>query len=290
MEIKRPLMILGALLSATAFNAHASLTSYTANGVDFVRMQSGSFDISWTKDGNLFQTLADSYAGGTSAFVNAVIASVPGGKINDTPNVYDTPSNSGYHTLSASADFDTTNGRVSWFGAQAYVNYLNSISYGGSNQWRLPTMIDTGSAGCDLAFSGTDCGSNVNTATGEMAKLYYDELGKTAYYNTSGAGEQPNYGILGTSTLFDTTGSTGLFGNVHTSGYWSDIEYASDPIFAWSFYTYGGVQSYGYKSDQGYAWAVSPGQVSAVPVPVAVWLFLSGMLGTLILQRRYSGR
>ena len=65
------------LTSAAVFTfsapAQASLTSYTANGVDLVRMQGAGFDVSFTKDGNLFKTLASSYAGGSAAFINAVI-------------------------------------------------------------------------------------------------------------------------------------------------------------------------------------------------------------------------
>jgi hypothetical protein len=45
--------------------------------------------------------------------------------------------------------------------------------------------------------------------------------------------------------------------------------------------------SYGNKGKQGYAWAVSPGQVAAVvPVPGAVWLMGSGLLGLLASKRR----
>jgi hypothetical protein len=184
----------GAVVTFSA-PAQASLTSYTANGVEFVRMQGGGFDVSWTKDGNLFQTLANSYAGGAAAFVNAVIASAPGGKINDTPNYYDTPSYSGYHTLS-SQDFNNSTGGASWFGAQAFISYLNTISYGGSSQWQLPTVTDTGTPGCNISYSGTDCGYNVNTSTNALAQLYYGELNKKGYVNTSGA-LQSGYGIFG---------------------------------------------------------------------------------------------
>jgi len=39
--------------------------------------------------------------------------------------------------------------------------------------------------------------------------------------------------------------------------------------------------------DQGYyAWAVYSGDVSAVPVPAAVWLFGSGLMGLVGLDRR----
>ena len=128
-------------------------------------MQGAGFDVSFTKDGNLFQTMANGYAGGAAAFINAVIASVPGGKIYDTPNTLDTPANSGYHILSSSDFFSYSSGVVNWFGAQAFIGYLNSISYAGSNQWQLPTVTDTGAPGCDVGYSGTDCAWNVDTST-----------------------------------------------------------------------------------------------------------------------------
>ena len=45
------------LLLALAFNAQASLTSYNASGVDLVF--SSVSDVTWTKDGNLLQTLGN---------------------------------------------------------------------------------------------------------------------------------------------------------------------------------------------------------------------------------------
>lgn len=284
MQFNKPYLAAGLLLSLTTLNAEASLTSYTGAGVAGL-VYSNLGNITWTADGNLFKTLASSYAGGSSAFVSAVINSVPGGKINDTPNAYDTPRNSGFHNLSTS-DFNTSNGQVDWFGAKAFTTYLNSINYGGSTQWRLPTWTDTGAAGEQFGFSGTDYGYNVNTSSGELAKLYYDELGKTAYLNTSGVGPQPNSGILGTITFSDTTGSAGPFSNVHTSVYWLGTEYAPGPSKAWTFYTNDGSQGNISKNVQLYAWAVSPGQVAAVPVPAAAWLFGPALLGLLGFKRR----
>ena len=233
----------------------------------------------------MFLTQANSYTGGASAYVNAVIASVPGGKIYDTPNFNDTPPNSGYYTLSAS-DFNTTSGEVTWFGAKAFTTYLNNINYGGTNQWRLPIWTDTGASGEQFGYNGTDYGYNVNTNSGELAKLYYDELGKKAYINTSGV-EQSGYGIFGNSGAQIAGGTAGPFSNAQSLfAYWSGTEYEI-PTSAWVFFTYDGIQSVSGKNNQVYtfAWAVSPGQVAAVPVPGAVWLFGSGLIGLLGLKR-----
>lgn len=288
MQHPKTLLAAGLLLSAASLNAQASLTSYTANGVDFVRMQGAGFDLSFTKDGNLFQTLANSYAGGSSAFVTAVI-NASGGKITDTPNAFDTPSNSGYHTLSSS-DFNPSTGRVNWFGAKAYVNYLNRVSYGGSDQWALPTLTDTGSPGCNFANKGTDCGYNVNTSTDPLAQLYYGELAKKGYHFTNGQKRGGGWGIFTNKGVQVAGGAVGPFTNVQSDAYWVGTEYAPAPSVAWVFATSYGSQDYASKSGQYYAWAVSPGLVTAspaaVPVPGAVWLFGTGLLGLLRLLNR----
>jgi hypothetical protein len=54
------------------------------------------------------------------------------------------------------------------------------------------------------------------------------------------------------------------------------------------FYTGSGYQSDDGKTGSNYAWAVHSGDVSAsvVPVPAAVWLFGSGLLGLIGMARR----
>lgn len=168
---------------------------------------------------------------------------------------------------------------MNWDEANTWATGLNpygSIITG----WRLPTVTDTGTPGCDYAFSGTDCGYNVNTATGEMAHMFYTTLGNKAYYNTSGVGPQTGWGLT----------NTGPFSNVQSNVYWSATEYAPDTIYAWIVATSSGVQTYGDKPNNNYTWFVHSGDVgaavSSVPVPAAVWLFGSGLLGLIGVARR----
>jgi hypothetical protein len=157
-----------------------------------------------------------------------------------------------------------------------WIQYLTVGSYGG---WRLPTMIDTGAAGCNFAYVYTDCGWNVKTKSGnltqyqagqtvynEMASLFYDTLGNKAVVNTGG-GSQAGGGLT----------KTGDFQNLQANDYLSGSVYG--PGGNTSYFSFDdGFQSQGISG--GYALAVRPGDVlapSAVPIPAAAWLMLSGI-------------
>jgi hypothetical protein len=239
MRFNKPLLAAGLLLSLTTLNAEASLTSYTgAGGAGLV--YSSVSNVTWTQDANLFKTLYNA----NNNLVNLITAITP--SYNDPYFGTQVIGDGG-----AIDNFDTATGRLSWWGGIAFTNYLNSINYAGSNQWRLPTSN---------AISGYN-----GTAGNELGQLFYSELSGTAGNNI------PN---------------TPTFTNEQAYAYWSGTEYASIPFYAWDFFTYFGYQDTHSKTNQFYAWAVSPGQVSAVPVPGAVWLMGTGLLGLLGLKRR----
>jgi hypothetical protein len=156
------------------------------------------------------------------------------------------------------------NGSMTWNTAQSWIGAMNAANYLGYSDWRLPTTLDTGTPGCNWAYSGTDCGYNVTSS--EMGHLYYTELGNLGYYNTSGA-YQPGWGLT----------HTGPFSNVQSYVYWSGTEYAPNTSSAWFFGTYNGFQSANGKDFNMYAWAVRPGQVAAVPEPETVAMLLAGL-------------
>ena len=94
------------------------------------------------------------------------------------------------------------NGWMNWFAAQSWIDAMNTAHYLGYSDWRLPTMVDTLTPGCDYAYGGTDCGYNVQTASGgitysELAYMYYSasSLDNKAYYDTSG-NPQPGFGLV----------------------------------------------------------------------------------------------
>jgi len=178
------------------------------------------------------------------------------------------------------ADANYAGTTMLWSEANTWVSSLN---INGNTGWRLPTITDTGTSGCNYAYSGTDCGYNVNTATGEMAHMFYTTLGDKAYYNTSGWG--PN--------LAEGLTNTGPFSNIQSSLYWSGTE-APGAVSAWYFNFGNGEQDASNKVSYYYAWAVHSGDVGAplfaspvyLPVPAAAWLFGSGLVGLFGLARR----
>jgi hypothetical protein len=204
----------------------------------------------WVKDANLFNT----QAAGNSNLVADIIAA-NNGVIHDTPNIYDTVANSGTYILT-SADFTISTGTMDWWGGQAWIGYLNKTSYDGYSNWALPTTVSA-------TFGFSQTGS-------QMGELFYNELG----------------GVAGGSISTTHNANYNLFTNVQSNEYWSGSEYAFNPGGAWLFGTDGGVQVVGGKFNQLYAWAVRPGDVAAVPLPAAFWLFGSGLMGLLGLRRR----
>jgi hypothetical protein len=163
---------------------------------------------------------------------------------------------------------------MTWAKANEWIAAMNTAAYLGVSNWRLPTVTDTGNSGCDFAYTGTDCGYNVNLSAGEMAHMFYSTLGNTGAYDTSGS-------PTGCSPCLTDNGP---FSNIRPGLYWSGTSYAPLPGEAWSFSFGSGYQGFGGIID--FAWAVSPGDtVPAVPVPGAVWLFGSA-LGLLGIARR----
>ena len=124
--------------------------------------------------------------------------------------------------------------------------------------WSLPTTVP------DL--------SGFNQTGSQMGNLFYTQLG----------------GVAGSSIATTHNANYDLFTNVQNNMYWSGSEYAPVPNSAWYFHSSYGLQGYHYKVNQFYAWAVRPGDVAAVPVPGAFWLFGSALVALTGLKRRGS--
>ena len=101
----------------------------------------------------------------------------------------------------------------------------------------------------------------------ELGYMFYQNMGGSLFDNLTG--DQTVDGVLLTDVQ---------------SNYWSGTEFSSG--FALGFNFFNGLQLIRDKGNLNYGWAVRAGDVSAVPVPAAVWLFGSGLIGLLGLARR----
>jgi len=157
----------------------------------------------------------------------------------------------------AGSSFDdgsnTNDGRMRWSSANAWAASLN---IGGFTDWRLPNMDINGDGtveDCSLVTS-TECLDN--------------EYGYHFYVN----------GI-------DTT-NTGLFGTIPTNDFWSATASSASEAWLFDFTFNNGSQLASSVNLNAYAWAVHEGNIGALPIPAAVWLFGSGLLGLIGVARR----
>ncbi len=149
-------------------------------------------------------------------------------------------------------------GRMNWVDANTWAA---GLTVGGVSGWRLADTLQP-DASCESSGS---ISSGHNCTGSEMGDLFYNALGNAAGSLTS----------------------TGPFSNVQSYRYWSATEFAPSTLYAWTFDMSNGYQNaHGKQLGNFYGWAVQLGDVSAVPVPAAVWLFGSGLLGLIGVARR----
>ncbi|MCP3874027.1 MAG: hypothetical protein GY699_12825 [Desulfobacteraceae bacterium] len=132
----------------------------------------------------------------------------------------------------------------------------------GTNSWRLPN------AGAILGYSATDS---------EMGHLFYNELGLKSYTDNGNK-----------KTTFTDLNATN-FNRLEARTYYTGTEYPDNPDSVFFFgMDYGG-QSYVHKNTVmyfGYGLAIRTGEVSTVPIPGAIWLLGTGLLGLVGLKRK----
>jgi len=129
---------------------------------------------------------------------------------------------------------------------------VNSLTIGGFTDWRLPTP--------ELGCFGFNCNES------EMGHLFYNEL--------AGSG--------GSSILNSQDPDLALFTNIQPDFYWST---KFRQFEAWNFHFGFGSQPANGTDNEFFAWAVRSGEISAVPIPVAAWLFSTGLIALLGLVR-----
>jgi len=167
-------------------------------------------------------------------------------------------------------------GLMFWAEATSWVSTLNVAGVTG---WRLPDTVDIGNDGVTYTnfFQGVDAGYNF-TATSELSNMYYNILGNTPLVDVNG--------VRSNCTVPDfCLTERGPFSNLQANFYWSSTEYILNPGRGWYFDMSTGFQFGNDEANLFYAWAVKSGDVSAVPLPAAVWLFCAGLFGLIRFAR-----
>lgn len=143
------------------------------------------------------------------------------------------------------------------------------LMLGGVSGWRLPYINVAAGAGPITIGGVVDCRTATELACrdNELGYMFYQNLG----------------GTYGSSILTSGDPDLALFPTLPSSFYWSGTELNS--LNAWAFSFSNGLQGGGGSLFSNYSWAVHAGNVSAVPVPAAVWLFNSGLLGLIGMAR-----
>ena len=158
-----------------------------------------------------------------------------------------------------------SDGLMNWASADAWINSLNTASYLGASNWRLPTTSQPDPS-CDTQFDpggsfplqgyGYDCTGS------EMGHLF----------NVDGI----------------SSGSPSPFANVKAYYYWSGTPYAPDTTERWDFAFNVGLQTHNPQGGLFYAWAVRSGDIALVPLPAAAWLFGGALAALVVIRRRLA--
>lgn len=233
--------------------ARATLVPYEHNGVQLV--YSSVSNITWLQNGNLLNNLFIDR--GIPAVYNDIAAAVP------TVTLTYSFSGPQPHTVALTdyLDWWEPNGRANFYGAYAFVQYLNAISYGGVNQWRLPDAING-------VYPNPFPSGYVKS--GDFGQLYYDELNSPSGF---GMADPLNY-----------------FSNEVGAQYWSATDADFNVTQPFGFNVGQGDQYFLNRDFPFFVWPVFSGQVSAIPEASAALFMIPAALlaGFAAIRRRMT--
>ena len=192
-----------------------------------------------------------------------------------------------------SPDWNYDFGGLTWGDA---VNWSENLTFYDSvrdvtwDDWRLPQILPLNGVSYDTSWSydgSTDKGYNIASINSELGYMYYVNLGTQGQCDSSGTCQGGEYHFT-PNTTFESGGAGGTVTSLQglvSSPYWSGS--VLDSNNSWLFGYHIGLQTTA-SSINGYtlAWAVRDGDVAAVPVPPALWLFGSGLLALIGIARK----
>lgn len=174
------------------------------------------------------------------------------------------------HAFTNPAEIVEAYGPMYW---QQAIDWAASLNIDGVTGWRLPDTAQPDPI-CDDQLDGGVYGPQGyghNCTGSELGNMFYNVLGGVAYSDIA-VTHNDNYD---------------LFSNIQSGIYWSGTESAYNTTSAWTFrFSDGEQRSFDKSIDTFYAWAVHDGDVSAVPVPAAMWLFSTGLITLFSIARK----
>ncbi len=163
-----------------------------------------------------------------------------------------------------------SDGLMSWSDA---VSWAESLVYGGFDDWRLPSTV-VFDPNCSDNLGTYTQGYNCNSS--EMGHIFYNELNNLGYVAPDGTTPQPGWGLSNTGPF--------IYIQEDSVGYWSET-LGLDTYTAWAFNFTNGIQVRKDITHERNAWAVRTGDVGIVPLPSAICLFTSGLIGLITCHR-----
>lgn len=183
-------------------------------------------------------------------------------------------------------------GKMNWADANTWAAnlvYHDSVRNVDYSDWRLPTIAPINGTASSYNYTyatdgSSDNGYSITSPASELSYMYYVNLNLQPAFDSNGS-ITSTYGIFGNGTNGGQS-DVGLVKDLQGFAYWSGSEYIQNPNYAW-WVNFGlGRQGGYFKTSAYHAWAVRDGDVAAVPVPGAIWLFASAIAGMVGFNRR----
>ena len=152
------------------------------------------------------------------------------------------------------------------------INLNSGVEMNWTGDWRLPSTVD---GPWQYGYDGTTTGG-YNITTSEMGHLYYEELSNAGLRDTSGVRHWP---LSYNAGEFENLSFT-----VNEAMYWSGTAYSGSTDDAWSFRFDKGFQGRNSGTGSEYR-GIAVINSSPVPIPGALWLLGSGLLGLIGIRR-----